>query len=152
MRVSYPFVIIWFSFRHKHRISPFSQIKQSDTSSYLIKLIFINVITDRDFAAVVFAFQCIFCQTAYNRFGKFCRIIFCHAFQHEFQQNPLCTFGNGLACQHHANTVLAQNTLIVRRIVTITGKSVELPYNHNVEPPISCNMLVNTCKQSINML
>ena len=65
------------------------QDNQSIDWVWLVLLVDINDKAECGGAAVVLAFECIFCVATDNFHGKFCGIILRHTFQHRFQNDTL---------------------------------------------------------------
>ena len=68
-----------------------------------------------------------------NLFGKVGRVVFCIALQHRLQNDALWPPGNDFRCRHKLDTVLLQLGLIPRAVITVPGKAVKLPDQHNVK-------------------
>ena len=96
-------------------------------------LLLINLVSNRNIAAIVLTFQSIFCHTPDNFFRKLSGIIFGVAFQHSFKNNSLCTLRDYLSCRHDLYSVLAEYSLVVCRVITVTCKTVKLPDNDHIK-------------------
>ena len=63
----------------------------------------------------------------------FCRIVFCPALKHRFEQHAFGTVGDILLRGNDLYAVLFENVLIVGGVVAVAGEPVQLPDEHGVE-------------------
>ena len=96
-------------------------------------LFIINDITNWTCTAVAFAFERVFRQPARHLLGEIGGIILCKALQDGFQQDAVCAGRNHLGCGNDADVVLLEQHLIAGAVVTVTGKTVELPDDDHIE-------------------
>ena len=68
-----------------------------------------------------------------NLFGKVGRVVFCIALQHRLQNDALRPLGDDFRCRNELDAVLLQLGLIPCAVVTIPGKAVKFPDQHNVK-------------------
>ncbi len=79
------------------------------------------------------AFQDVLGLSTDNLFSKVCRIILGITFQHRFQNDALRPLGDDLGGRHKLDTILLQLGLVPGTIITVSGKAVQFPDQHNVE-------------------
>ena len=84
-------------------------------------------------STVAAAFQDVLGLSAHDLLGKVCRIILGITFQHRFQNDALWPLGDDLGGRHELDTVLLQLGLVPGTIIAVSGKTVELPDQHDVE-------------------
>lgn len=84
-------------------------------------------------AAVAFLVEYIFSHAAIDLFSQVSGIILCKALQDGFQQDAVCAGRNHLGCRNDADVVLLEQYLIAGAVVTVTGKTVELPDDDHIE-------------------
>ena len=84
-------------------------------------------------ATVAAAFQDILRLSTHDLFGKVCRIILGITFQHRFQNDALRTLGDDLSGRHELDTIFLQLGLVPGTVVTISGKAVKFPDQHDVK-------------------
>ena len=96
-------------------------------------LLAVNDISEGMGAAVVFAFQRVFCHAPYNFFCKVSRIIFSHSLKHGFQQNTLGSIGDRFGCGNNFYSVFLELCLISCAVIAISCKAVKLPNDNHVK-------------------
>ena len=84
-------------------------------------------------AAVAFLVEYIFSHAAIDLFSQVSGIILCKALQDGFQQDAVCAGRNHLSCGNDADVVLFEQHLIAGAVVTVAGKTVELPDDDHIE-------------------
>ena len=82
---------------------------------------------------VTTAFQDVLGLSTDNLFGKVGRVVFCIALQNRFQNDALRPLGDDLGGRHELDTILLQLGLVPGTIITVSGKAVQFPDQHNVE-------------------
>ena len=82
---------------------------------------------------VAAAFQDVLGLSTHDLLGKVCRIILGITFQHRFQNDALRPLGDDLGGRHELDTILLQLGLVPGTIITVSGKAVQFPDQHNVE-------------------
>ena len=96
-------------------------------------MLLIYDISNRACAAVAFFVEYIFGHTAIDLFSQIGGIILCKALQDGFQQDAVCAGRNHLGGGNHADVVLLEQHLISGAVVTVAGKTVELPDDNHIE-------------------
>ena len=96
-------------------------------------MLLIYDISNRACAAVAFFVEYIFGHTAIDLFSQIGGIILCKALQDGFQQDAVCAGRNHLGCGNDADVVLFEQHLIAGAVVTVAGKTVELPDDDHIE-------------------
>ena len=109
--------------------------KRSFQRVNLEELFFVHRIADGNRSTIIFALQNILSHAAHDLFRKFCGIVFSHAGEHTFDHNTRWAFRNRLSGRYQLDMVSLQLVLIVCRIITIPGKAVKFPDQHNVKQP-----------------
>ena len=84
-------------------------------------------------STVAAAFQDVLGLSTHDLLGKVCRIILGITFQHRFQNDALRPLGDDLGGRHELDTILLQLGLVPGTIITVSGKAVQFPDQHNVE-------------------
>ena len=82
---------------------------------------------------VTATFQDVLRLSTDNLFGKVGRVVFCIALQNRFQNDAFRAIRDNLGSRHELDTVLLQLGLIPGTVITIPGKTVEFPDQHNVK-------------------
>ena len=82
---------------------------------------------------VAAAFQDVLSLSTHDLLGKVGGVVFRITFQHRFQNDALRSLGDDLGGRHELDTILLQLGLVPGTIITIPGKAVELPDQHNVK-------------------
>ena len=82
---------------------------------------------------VAAAFQNVLGLSTDNLFGKVSGVVFCIALQHRFQNDAFRPFRDDFRSRHKLDTVLLQLGLVPGTIITVSGKAVQLPDQHNVK-------------------
>jgi len=77
--------------------------------------------------------QCVFGHATNDLFRQVSGIILSITFQHRFQNDAFRPLGDDLGGRHELDTILLQLGLVPGTIITIPGKAVELPDQHNVK-------------------
>ena len=101
----------------------------------LEELFLVYRIANGNRAAVVLALQNILGHAAHDFFRKLCGIVFSHAGEHTLDHNTCWAFRNWFSSRHQLDMVSLQLVLIVCRIITVSGKAVKFPDQHNVKQP-----------------
>ena len=96
-------------------------------------VLFVHIVTERSADAVRFCFERIFRHTAFDFFGKLCRIELCIAFKERFQQDSFRALRNGFLCGDDSNAVLFEYVFVICAVVAVTGKAIQFPNKHGVE-------------------
>jgi hypothetical protein len=65
--------------------------------------------------------------------GKFCRVIFGHAFQNALDEDAAGIVGDVLSCRDHTNTIFLQFRFVDGAVVTISCKAVKLVHKNSIE-------------------
>ena len=82
---------------------------------------------------VAAAFQNVLRLSTDNLFGKVGGVVFRITLQHRFQNNTLWPLGDDFRSRHELDTVFLQLGLVPGTVVTIPGKAVQLPDQHDVK-------------------
>ena len=102
----------------------------------LKELLLIHLKTNGNRAAVVLPLQNILGHAAHNFFRKFCRVIFSHAGEHTLDHDTRRAVRDRLRGRYQLDMIPLQLVLIVGRIITVSGKAVKFPDQHNVKQPL----------------
>ena len=93
----------------------------------------IQRVTKGSTAAVAAAFQDVLGLSTHDLLGKVSGIILGITFQHRFQNDALWPLGDDLGSRHELDTVFLQLGLVPGTIITIPGKAVQFPDQHDVK-------------------
>ena len=93
----------------------------------------IQRVTKGSTTTVAAAFQDVLGLSTHDLLGKVSGIILGITFQHRFQNDALRSLGDDLGGRHELDTVLLQLGLVPGTIIAVSGKTVELPDQHDVE-------------------
>ena len=96
-------------------------------------LVTVNDVTHGRIAAVELAFQGILCHPPIDLFRKVGRKVFRISLQYGFHQNAFGGFGNCLICGYNTDAIFLQNSFVLSAVIAISGKSVQLPDQHNIK-------------------
>ena len=93
----------------------------------------IDHVSERNRAAIINTLESIFGHAAHDLFGQVSRVIFGVAFQHRLQNNALRASRNDFRCRYQFHAVSLQLSLVPGTVVAVSGKTVQLPDQHNVK-------------------
>ena len=93
----------------------------------------IDSVAERDSTARELAFQGVFRHAANDLFGQVSGIIFRIAFKHRFQNDAFRAIRDDLGSRHELDTVLLQLGLVPGTVIAVSGKTVQLPDQHDVK-------------------
>ena len=79
-------------------------------------------------------------------FSERCRIVFSHTLKYGFKNDTLRAFADIFICRYYLNTVLTKLCLVTSRVITITGKPIQLLNNDNIKH-ILCRILNHFLKR-----
>ena len=101
----------------------------------LKELFLVHLEANGNRAAVVLALQNILGHATHDLFRKFCGIVFSHAGEHTLDHDTRRAVRDRLRGRYQLDMISFQLVLIVGRIIAVSGKTVELPDQHNVKQP-----------------
>ena len=101
----------------------------------LKELLLVHLKANRNRATVILALQNILGHAAHNFFRKFCGIVFSHAGEHTLDHDTRRAVRDRLRGRYQLDMISFQLVLIVGRIITVSGKTVKFPDQHNVKQP-----------------
>lgn len=96
-------------------------------------LVTVNDVAHGGIATVELALQGILCHTTIDLFRKVSRKVFRISFQYGFHQDAFGGFGNCLIGGYNTDTIFLQNGFVLSAVIAISGKSVQLPDQHNIK-------------------
>ena len=103
-----------------------------------LKILFaVDLVANRQSAAVIFAFQGVLRHAPDNLFGQVGGVVFGITLQHAFQNDALGPVGNDLSGGHHFDPVLFQSGLVAGAVVAVAGKPVQLPDDNHIEQALA---------------
>ena len=103
-----------------------------------LKILFaVDLVANRQSAAVIFAFQGVLRHAPDNLFGQVGGVVFGITLQHAFQNDALGPVGNDLSGGHHFDPVLFQSGLVAGTVVAVAGKPVQLPDDDHIEQALA---------------
>ena len=93
----------------------------------------VDGVAERDSTARKFAFQGVFRHAANDLFGQISGVILGITFQNRFQNDTFRAIRNDLGGRHKLDTILFQLGLIPGTVVAVSGKTIQLPDQHDVK-------------------
>ena len=127
LRHSSPFVISLERFAHKG----------SGQRIGLETLVAVDLIPDRQGAAVVLGFQSVFRHAPDYLFGQVGGVVLGIPLQHALQNDALGPVGNDLGGGHHLDPVLFQSGFIPGTVVAVPGKPVQFPDDDHIKQALA---------------
>ncbi len=84
-------------------------------------------------ATIAASFQDVLCLSTDDLFSKVGGVVFCIALQHRFQNDAFGPFRDDFRSRHELDTILLQLGLVPGTIITVSGKAVQFPDQHDVK-------------------